>query len=381
LTNLNETGSVFSVLDSVRRNFPISRSEICDITKLSIPSVSRIVNKLIDNGYISELEQEYNGLGRKAKLLAIKEGAVYTAGVFYDGNVMKLAIINEVGCVLASSSEELPKDGKTPEDIAGIIYSSIKHLFHRENIKLEKLFGIGVALSGIIDNETGMVRFSAVLAWENVAFGQILREVTGIHCVVDNDIKAAAHAECNNRNYNSDIAVLLYLGEGVGSSVIVERKILRGATNSAGELGHIASGSGGILCSCGKIGCYQTSVTNSFLLFEARKFAEIQKPTEIFLLPIKKNLWAKRIIDRYIRHSALLIDTAIGAYNPDTVILFGDIIDNIPGLFEDICKEYYDNFACDYWRYPFEIKKSFYDGNSVVAGVGIMASENFFLVV
>ncbi|MCL2247921.1 MAG: ROK family transcriptional regulator [Oscillospiraceae bacterium] len=379
------SNSNFLVLNSIRHNYPISRNEINEITKLSIPSVSRIASTLIEKGYIKEVDAGSLGVGRKTKLLDINETAVLTVGMEYDATTLKAAIINAKGQIHHCNDTDttfvstLKISNITPEELIKIISSQIRKLTNHKSLEPHNIFGVGVALPGIIDNEQGIVRFSANLSWgKNVPFADMLRAETKTHCVIDNDIKSAAYAEHNRRDFDSKITALLYVDEGIGSAVIVNGVVLRGITNSAGEVGHVTHDAQGMLCSCGKVGCYQTKLINSFLISEARKFSDINRVYEIFLPQIRKNVWAQRIIENYVSNFAGLIDNIVGAYDPDTVILLGDLINDIPSLFEDICNKYRSTFAGDYLQYELAIEKSMYNGYSPLIGIGVQASEKFF---
>ncbi len=224
--------------------------------------------------------------------------------------------------------------------------------------------------------------FSAQLGWKNVKLQSIMEEVSGINCVIDNDIKSAAYAEYNKgAAKNSKISVLLYFGTGLGSAVIIDGNVLRGVTNSAGELGHITQDISGILCTCGKIGCMQTNIAKKFILEEAGKFSDVKTVGELLDVSRAGEKWAERIVNRFVTYAALAVDTAVCAYNPDTVIFCGDLINDTPELYDEICKVYYNNYICEYLRDTFEIKQSTFEGNASIVGIGMLAAEKFFKTV
>ena len=379
---VKDVSSNYLVLNSIRMNYPVTRNEICAITELSTPSVSRIVNKLIEDGCVTEYEAGNSGVGRKTKMLDIDEMSIVTAGVEYSGKTLKAALIDAKGRLLPDMSQRcvtvLDMPGASPEELASVIFAEVQKLLDTSGVDISKLYGIGVAMPGIIDNENGVVRFSANLVWEDVKFKSVLEKISGVYCVIDNDIKAAAYAEYTSRDYNSKITALLYVDEGVGSAVIADGSILRGATNSAGEIGHIVHDVMGMMCGCGKNGCFQTGVINSFLLAEARRFSTVKSAREIFLPHVRRNMWAKRIVEKYIHNVARLLDNVVCVYNPDTIIILGELINEVPMLFDEVCEEYRKNSTSNYLQYPLDIKKSRYNGHSPLIGVGVLASEKFF---
>ncbi|WP_250229075.1 ROK family transcriptional regulator [Anaeropeptidivorans aminofermentans] len=377
-----KNNSAQSILNAVRRSYPVTRLELSEMTELSIPSVSRILSRLFEEGYLEEVSSTSGGLGRKTKLITLKDRCVLTAGTEYDGESLKVSIIDEKGRIVTFKTYDTKRLEKEPRAVCEIIYDKIRNLFHDEKINIERLFGIGISLPGIINNESGEVMFSAQLGWKNVKLQSIMEEVSGINCVIDNDIKSAAYAEYNKGvAKNSKISVLLYFGTGLGSAVIIDGNVLRGVTNSAGELGHITQDISGILCTCGKIGCMQTNIAKKFILEEAGKFSDVKTVGELLDVSRAGEKWAERIVNRFVTYAALAVDTAVCAYNPDTVIFCGDLINDTPELYDEICKVYYNNYICEYLRDTFEIKQSTFEGNASIVGIGMLAAEKFFKTV
>lgn len=377
----NSTSSQI-VLNAVRRNYPVSRFDISEITNLSVPSVSRILSKLMEDGYVDEIDTVSKGVGRKTKLITLKDRCVLTAGIEYDNAHLKAAIVDEKARIIAYRSYALKGKGIEPLKLSQLIYEKVQELFQEEGIAIERLFGIGVALPGMVNNETGEVMLSAQLGWHGVKFKEMMEQVSGVNCIVENDIKAAAVAEYNKGSaINSKVTVLLYFGSGLGSAVIIDGVLFRGASNSAGELGHITQDVNGVLCNCGKAGCLQTHIAEYFIVAEARKFAEIDSMKELFEENIRNQKWAEKIISRFVTYSALAIDTAVCAYNPDTLILCGDIVSNTPVLFENIKKAYYSEYVSGYHVAQVEIKKSAFNGKGSAVGSGMLAAEKFFQTV
>jgi predicted NBD/HSP70 family sugar kinase len=367
------------VLNVVRQRYPVSRHKIAELTELSVPSVSRILNRLLDEGFVEETDSPHAGLGRKTKLITLKDGFLLTAGVEYDGDTIKSGIVDEKGHIISSGVFDIRNKGKNPALVAKEIYSCVKFLFDKENIPVEKLFGIGLSLPGIIDFKEGVVVYSSTLNWNNVNLKSLIEEISGTVCVIDNDIKSAAYAEYNKGNAKgSKISALIYYGSGLGSAVVIDGTILRGVTNSAGEIGHITKEINGILCTCGKIGCLQTSIARNFILDEVKKVAKYDSFEQLFDLENRRDKSIERIAQKFVTYSAIAVDTAVCAYNPDAVILCGDVISADNGIFEEICDAYYQRFMCDYLKGSFTIKKSAFNGNASLLGVGLQAAEKFF---
>ncbi len=136
------------------------------------------------------------------------------------------------------------------------IDSAIKNVtkdFDKSDIK-----GIGIGCAGQINSENGDVINSPNLQWKNIPLAKSLKEKTGYSVKVLNDVRAATLAELK---YGSGKGLEnfcnIFLGTGVGSGFVIHGKLLHGATNSAGEIGHICLDPEGPLCGCGKKGCLE----------------------------------------------------------------------------------------------------------------------------
>lgn len=373
-----KSNSFNSVLDAIRKNFPLSRTDIAELTGLSVPSISRLLPRLFEEGYLDELKPESVGLGRKTRLITLKEQSVLTAGVEYNGEKLKTAVLDEKSDILFFDAAAVGK--LEPEELCELVSEKVDAAFAKLKINNEQLRGIGLSTPGVIDYQQGIVKFSAQLGWRNVAIRQLMEALSGRPCVVENDIKAAAYAEYIKGNAcGSEIAVSLYFGSGLGSAIIMNGQIYRGVSNSAGELGHMTLEINGTLCNCGKIGCLQTNIANGFLLQEANKVSDIRNIEELLSPDFRSEKWCERIVNRYVNTAAMTIDTAVCAYNPDTVILSGDLINDVENkLYKEICDTYYENFLVEYLRDTFTIKLSAFNGQGSAAGAGMLAAEAYF---
>lgn len=125
---------------------------------------------------------------------------------------------------------------------------------------------LGLGAPGLIDR-SGTLRFGPNVAGiENLAFGEILTERTGLATVVENDATCAAWAEHERgaaRGANHSLTVTL--GTGIGAGITVKGELLRGAHGFAGEPGHMVVDPSGPLCPCGRRGCWERYASGSGL--------------------------------------------------------------------------------------------------------------------
>jgi predicted NBD/HSP70 family sugar kinase len=123
---------------------------------------------------------------------------------------------------------------------------------------------LGVAVPGIVEYDSGLVRRAPNLDWENVNLGQLLRDQLQplfLPVTVDNGANLAALAELHHGEGRQRENFVLISGEiGIGAGIVLDGALFRGTGSAAGELGHVQVSSRGPACSCGGRGCLESFV-------------------------------------------------------------------------------------------------------------------------
>ncbi|EHB67098.1 ROK family transcriptional regulator [Paenibacillus lactis] len=367
-----------TVFQIIKNEQPISRAAIAKQTGMSPTTVSRIVAELTDEGYVHETEEQVSaGRGRKSSLIRLLDTAVISIGVELDRDRANIGFVDIQGNVLCSESFSRPPNEEASTTVARI-GSTIEDLIATGGIDRKRIVGIGVGLPGIIEVQEGIVKFSVQLGWKNIRLADLLQDATGFHAVVDNELKVKALAEqLKGSAYGSNRTVLLGFGNGVGSALILEGEIYRGVTNSAGEIGHTTVDPEGMMCDCGKAGCLQTYINIPSLLSEASKIKPVRTIEELFAERRAGTHWACYLIDRALAYMAITVNNVVSMYNPDSVILSGEILDKFPEVHEEIvnlCSRY----VWEPLQGSFSIVRSKLHEEGVMIGSGMVAQDRYF---
>ena len=132
-----------------------------------------------------------------------------------------------------------------------------------------KIYGLGIAIPGLIDSGSNTILLGPNLGWRNVTFGTLLEQnmPEALAISIGNDADLGALAE-NRRGIATDIDDMLYIASdiGIGGGIISDGALLAGARGLAGEVGHIPVDQDGRTCSCGAIGCWETVIGVEALL-------------------------------------------------------------------------------------------------------------------
>ncbi|WP_221469251.1 ROK family transcriptional regulator [Cohnella nanjingensis] len=367
-----------TVFEIIKNHHPISRASIAKRTGMSPTTVSRIVGELTEQGYLLNSEQISAGLGRKSTLLSMVNAAVLSVGVELDRTVMSVGIVDIQGKLVCSGKYSRAPD-ESPDRTIDRIGEAIEQLTQLQSIDKTRIVGIGVGLPGIVNNEEGIVVFSVQLGWKNVPLAARLKELTGYEIAVDNELKVRALAEhLKGAAVGSRRTALLGFGHGVGSAIILEGDIYRGHMNSAGEIGHTTVDPSGMMCECGKSGCLQTYINIGSLLSEANRIRPMSTIEELFDARRAGEHWAVHLIERALMYMAITINNVVCMYNPDSVILSGELVDKFPEIYEEVEKLYLSRYVWMPLVGSFAFHRSMLDERGVMIGSGLLSQNRFF---
>lgn len=270
----------------------------------------------------------------------MKKDKNYFLGVDCGGTNIKMALVKENGEIVKSKLEAIQYK-ESPEKVIGKIAKSLK-CFLRD-CKIKEIRNIGVGIAGDVDQEKGIVRFSPNLGWHNVHFRAILHKELEVPVMIDNDANCAAwgayylDAECDCKNL-----ICLALGTGVGGGIVIDGKLYRGSTGSAGEIGHMSVAYHGRTCKCGNYGCVESMVGAWGLIQTAeegirKNLAPILKnilkhskekeisPKIIALAAEKGDIYCRQLWRDAGEQLGTALANLVNIFNPDRIVLCGGV--------------------------------------------------------
>ncbi|WP_042354071.1 ROK family transcriptional regulator [Bacillus rubiinfantis] len=363
------------VLDIIKHKSPISRMEIAKLTGMSPTSITRMVNELHAQGFVRETELVTSGVGRKAALLDVCSDVLYTVGVEIDTFVIKIGIVDYVGEIVAWQSIQR-NVAEDYEETLQKVSQVIGRLIAEQQIPDGKVIGIGVGIPGSIDYMNGLVKVSDQLKWNNVHLAEDLQQLTGLAVIIDNELKMKIVAESfTGMAKDSQNAVLVGIGSGIGAAIMLNGDIYRGDSNNAGEIGHTVIDPTGNVCNCGKIGCLATYISERAILADSRKVKNVNSIGDVFAAYRSKESWAINIMDRTTTYIALALSNILCLYNPEVLILSGDTIESLPELKETI-EQKCDLYIWEPLKDQLKIVYSQLSNHGVVLGAAIQVQNS-----
>ncbi|MGJ0202612.1 ROK family protein [Leucobacter sp. gxy201] len=225
------------VLQTLFRTGPLSRADIARSTGLTKVTISGLVAELIDAGLARELgQQETQRPGKPAILVDLaREAYAVVCLDLSDHRVFRGAVLRLDGEVLVRREAPLNEAvGDAALELATTLARSLQGLSELP------LLGIGIGTPGLVDDE-GVVRVAPNLGWQNLPLGSIVEDLTGLPTSVGNDANISALAEYASGE-SSDDFILITIGHGVGSGLIIAGGLVAGHRFAAGEIGQVMVG-------------------------------------------------------------------------------------------------------------------------------------------
>jgi predicted NBD/HSP70 family sugar kinase len=315
------------ILNIIRSQGPLSRTQLTELSGLSVGAVSQIVNELLTSGWVYEVgESDYTG-GRRQVMLRLNPTAGYVVGLKLMENRVVGAICDLETTVL--NYVEHPLTGvHTPDAIAETLAQIVIQALYDTGITREKVRGVGIGLAGVINGETGIVHYSPFFHWQHIPLADRVSRHLGLPVYLDNDVNTLTITE-QLFGSGRDVAnfVVLTIGRGVGLGVVINHAIYRGHKGGVGELGHVTVVPDGPLCDCGKRGCLEALAADPAIFRTMQgKLALGAPPTleAIAQAAEQGNKTAHEALARSGYYLGLGLAIVVNLFCPDLIIISGE---------------------------------------------------------
>lgn len=240
------------VLQTLFHQGAMSRADISRETGLTRVTISDLIAELIDDGYVVERGvREASGPGKPAILVDLDREGHRIIGLDLSRSDRFLgAVLTLDGEIVARHEVPVPS---VSADILDTVVRLTRDLVADAHAPV---LGVGVGTPGIVDDR-GTVLTAPNFGWTDVDLEATLRREVELPVLVANDANAAVLAEYTFGGASDDL-MLVRVGRGVGSALLLAGQPMLGSHFAAGEIGHVTVGTdGGPACACGKVGCLE----------------------------------------------------------------------------------------------------------------------------
>ncbi|WAH99146.1 ROK family transcriptional regulator [Arthrobacter sp. MMS18-M83] len=319
-TWLGAPSSARDVLYQLLVDGPLSRSALAEKLGLSAGSLTRVTKPLLTAGEIIETESRHVGpTGRPTQPLEIVAGRHYFVGVKLTGTHASAALVNLRTDVIATA--EAPIGSMQPEAVADLVADLVRRV---EQSAPQPVAAVGVCLGGQV-TDGGNISWAPFLKWENVPFGDLLKNRLGLPVSIINDLNALTLME-HWLGSGRGIAnlVVLTIGAGVGYGLVINHQMITDANSGLGTAGHIPLDPFGPPCDLGHRGCANVMLSQPSL--ESRALASMGRPVpyaELLELSAQGGV-AKTLVDEAGFALGRLLTIASALVMPELIILSGE---------------------------------------------------------
>lgn len=291
------------LVEVLRRQGPSPRVELARSTGLSFPAISAITSRLIADELLCEAETEtgaampwpndpdeedadgLNGRrrGRPAVLLTLNPAFGRIIAVSLRMNQIETLIADFSGSDLAQSRLALATRALDSAALCELVIAQIDAMLQATATPRHRLLGIGIALQGIVNADTGRHLWSPALSVTDVDLAKPIRQGFGVEVVMANDAVAVALAiAAAEPALTQGLSATIMVGHGVGMGVVIDGEARWGAGS---EIGHVKLAPNGPQCRCGQRGCIEAHLADYALYRDARTFLDLppapsQQPSE-----------------------------------------------------------------------------------------------------
>ncbi len=313
-----------------------SLADLSKETGTSIPTVTKLVGELIEEGFLEDMGKVDTSGGRRPSIYGLKASAGYFVGLDIRKEDISIAVINFKGD-LVDYMEGCPYSLQNTEESFVNLCRKVKDYLGSLEIHNEKVLAYGINLSGRVNNETGYC-FTYFVS-EDRPIADIFKEEFDAPIFIENDSRAMTYGEymCGVANNEKDM-LFLNVAWGLGMGMIINGKLSYGKSGFSGEIGHVPLLNNDVICQCGKRGCLETGASGLALhrifvekLRQGRSSTlsdKFKKGEEITLRDIlnavnEEDVLAIESIEEIGTTLGMAIAGLINIFNPELVIIGG----------------------------------------------------------
>ncbi len=234
-------------------------SELTRELHISVPTMTKLVQELVDDSIVNDLGKVETPGGRRPNVFGLANSAIYFAGINVARDHMVYVITDLQNNIILEHTDNSFELVDRPQCLERIC-QNIENFIATSGVDREKILGVGVSIVGRVNPETG--RSYKYFTSSEESLTDIISARIGIRVMLENDTRARCYAEYTTGKAKNESNVLyLHMGRGVAIGIVIDGKLYYGKNGFAGEFGHIPFFDNEIICACGKKGCLETEVS------------------------------------------------------------------------------------------------------------------------
>jgi glucokinase len=192
----------------------------------------------------------------------------HTVGLDLGGTKILSAVVSPENKILARAKQATGAESNA-KAVTSRIIETVRKSLEKLNLDARDLQGIGVAVPGTLERESGRVLETPNLGLEGYPLGPVLEEAFSVPVILANDVSAGVYGEyVAGAAQGYQHVVGFFVGTGIGGGIVLNGRLFGGPQGNAAELGHTIVQYGGALCSCGQRGCLESVASRTAIAKE-----------------------------------------------------------------------------------------------------------------
>ncbi len=263
---------------------------------------------------------------------------MYYLGVDVGGMSVKAGVVDEKGTLLNKCSIVTNAIGKTREFIDDIV-SLCDQVVSDAGLQRTDVASVGIGMPGTVNPIDGIVTYACNIGFKNVPLRMIFQEKWNIPVYLANDADAASLAEVKfGAGVGATDALLVTLGTGVGTGIVIGGAIFSGRGGAGGESGHTVIVADGEQCACGRKGCFEAYASATALIRMTAK-AVLDNPDSLlakiasrgidgrtaFMARLQGDKVGEEVVNQYVKYIGIGVTNLVNIFRPEIVLIGGGV--------------------------------------------------------
>ena len=341
------------VLDIVKQQSPVSRAAIARETSLAKPTVSAIIEDLLEDGLVREIGAGVSTSrgGRPAILLEFNARSQFVIGVQILVRHTTIVLADALGHEIERVEVKTTKS--SPETALGAIADEVKGMLRGAGIPRKQLMALGVCVPGLVELQSGVCLLAPNLGWREVQVRKVLSNALRVPVFVVNNVDASIVVETlDGVAQGSTNVVMLWVGRGIGASVMSDGRLLHGGFGLAGEIGHCHVPGATAKCNCGKVGCLEAVADGPAIARAAAAALKEGRDSSLRVIPARKlssrdvaaaaadgDEVAIEVLGEAGRKLGVAASWLVNLFNPEMLVVGGEVAGAGEHLLEPLREE------------------------------------------
>jgi predicted NBD/HSP70 family sugar kinase len=318
-------GSLFQLLRDGR---PRTRAELAAETGLARSTVTQRVDSLLASNLIGPADKAASTGGRPPTRFAFNPNARYVLAADIGATHARLAITDLAAQVLAQSADDLLV-AAGPETVLDWVDRTGHELIRQAGRDPADLLGVGIGLPGPVEHSTGRPVSPPIMpGWDGFDVqGYLQDRFGGAVALVDNDVNIMALGEHNVAWSDAPHMMFVKVATGIGSGLISDGRLHRGAQGAAGDMGHLQLPHGtDVVCRCGNTGCLEAVASGAAIAAKlAARGMEASTSFDVVALARGGNIEALQLLRQAGRDIGEVLAAAVSLFNPSVIVIGGSL--------------------------------------------------------